>query len=157
ALPARGPHPVAVRAQPRRRRRARVVRPAGPARALRRAPGRQPRRPRAAADALPPRSSALPPQHPRMGHKRPVVCLSRLGASRISLAMRLVPLILACMVALPGLAQAQRKPAAKPPPTGPSKLGEFEDWIAATHEEGGQATCYAFVRAANSVPVLAGR
>jgi hypothetical protein len=71
--------------------------------------------------------------------------------------MRLVLLILACMVALPGLAQAQRKPAARPPPTGPSKLGDFEDWIAATHEEGGQATCYAFVRAANSVPAIAGR
>jgi hypothetical protein len=72
--------------------------------------------------------------------------------------MRLVPLILACMVALPGLAHAQRKPVAKPPPaTGPKELGQFDDWIAATHEESGQATCYAFVRAANSVPVLAGR
>ena len=72
--------------------------------------------------------------------------------------MRLVPLLLAFIVALPCMAHAQRKPAAKPPPTtGPKALGTFEDWVAATHEEGGQPTCYAFVRAANSVPALAGR
>jgi len=76
----------------------------------------------------------------------------------ISRPMRLAPLILAFAVALPAAGHAQRKPAAKPPVAGgPKELGQFDDWIAATHEEGGQTTCYAFVRAGNSVPVLAGR
>ena len=30
---------------------------------------------------------------------------------------------------------------------GPRSMGKFEDWQAATHDEGGQTTCYAFVRA----------
>ena len=42
-------------------------------------------------------------------------------------------------------------------PRDPKELGKFDDWIAATHEELGQETCYAFVRARNSVPVLPGR
>jgi hypothetical protein len=44
-----------------------------------------------------------------------------------------------------------------PPPEGPQELGKFDDWIAATHDESGQATCYAFTRAQNSVPAVPGR
>ena len=62
-------------------------------------------------------------------------------------------------------ALAQPKPAAHPPahaPTppasaAPKSIGKFEDWQAATHQEGGQLVCYAFVRAASSQPALPGR
>ncbi len=63
----------------------------------------------------------------------------------------------------PVAAQSQHKPpapATKPAPAaaaGPKELGKFDDWIAATHQEGGQNVCYAFVRARNSVPALPGR
>jgi hypothetical protein len=40
---------------------------------------------------------------------------------------------------------------------GPKLLGRFDDWAAATHEEGGQTVCYAFTRAAHSTPALPGR
>ncbi len=33
--------------------------------------------------------------------------------------------------------------------SGPKSMGKFEDWQAATHDEGGQTTCYAFVRASS--------
>ena len=67
--------------------------------------------------------------------------------------------------AWPSLALAQPKPAAHPPahaPTppasaAPKSIGKFEDWQAATHQEGGQLVCYAFVRAASSQPALPGR
>ena len=39
----------------------------------------------------------------------------------------------------------------------PKKLGGFEDWTAATHQEGGQLVCYAFTRVHNSTPALPGR
>jgi Invasion associated locus B (IalB) protein len=80
-------------------------------------------------------------------------CLSRPGPHRISLGMRRIVIVLSLILALPAAA-AQPKP--KPAP-GPKELGKFDDWIAATHEEGGQTACYAFVRAKNSVPVLPGR
>jgi hypothetical protein len=67
-------------------------------------------------------------------------------------------LILALLL-LPALAQAQGKPAAKPAaaPPGPQALGKFEDWQAATFNEGGQTVCYAFTRARSSTPALPGR
>jgi hypothetical protein len=78
---------------------------------------------------------------------------------RICPAMRYLPLIV-LLAAVPALAQPKKAPqpgrgehasgAAK-------KLGDFEDWIAATHQESGQTVCYAFVRAKNSVPALPGR
>jgi hypothetical protein len=70
--------------------------------------------------------------------------------------MRLIAGVLIVAVSVP-CAAAPRQ--AKPPsaPAGPKELGKFDDWIAATHLESGQQTCYAFVRAKNSVPALAGR
>jgi hypothetical protein len=69
--------------------------------------------------------------------------------------------ILACL-ATPALAQAPKPPAH--PPARPSsqanepkKLGSFGDWTAATHQEAGAEVCYAFTKAARSVPTLPGR
>ncbi len=48
---------------------------------------------------------------------------------------------------------APARPAAAPAAGGPHSIGTFEDWQAATHEEAGQATCYAFTRASAASPV----
>ena len=40
---------------------------------------------------------------------------------------------------------------------GPTSMGKFEDWQAATHDEGGQTTCYAFVRASPAGSGMPGR
>jgi hypothetical protein len=76
--------------------------------------------------------------------------------------MRIHPLpqfvILACL-AVPAMAQAP-KPPAHPPAAeanAPKKLGAFESWTAATHDEAGVRVCYAFTYPARSVPVLPGR
>jgi hypothetical protein len=70
--------------------------------------------------------------------------------------MRRIVAVLMLILANPAVAQAPQK--AKPAAAaGPKMLGQFDDWIAATHEEAGQPTCYAFVRAKNSVPALPGR
>jgi len=74
-------------------------------------------------------------------------------------------LLFLAAAAWPSLALAQPKPAAHLPahaPTppasaAPKSIGKFEDWQAATHQEGGQLVCYAFVRAAGSQPALPGR
>jgi glucose/arabinose dehydrogenase len=76
--------------------------------------------------------------------------------------MRILPLLpaaLAACLALPALAQAQRPPARAPAATAnePKRLGTFEEWTAATHEEAGAKVCYAFTYAAHSVPTLPGR
>ena len=39
----------------------------------------------------------------------------------------------------------------------PAAIGHFEDWRAATHVEGGRTVCFAYTRAATSMPVLRGR
>ena len=76
--------------------------------------------------------------------------------------MRIRPLlhaaILACL-AVPALSQAPKPPAHPPAAAAnaPKKLGAFEDWIAATHQESGATVCYAFTYAAHSVPTLPGR
>lgn len=54
---------------------------------------------------------------------------------------------------LPAAAQ-NRAPA---PAAGPHKLGTFEDWTAARHQEDGKAVCYAFTRSAKSTPAVPGR
>jgi hypothetical protein len=76
--------------------------------------------------------------------------------------MRTIPLTLAsllCVAALPALAQTKSShpPARHPTVAQPKKLGTFEDWTAATHEEGGANVCYAFTYPASSVPKLPGR
>ena len=67
--------------------------------------------------------------------------------------MRRVVIVLSLVLILPLAARAQPKAAA----AGPKELGKYDDWIAATHQEAGQPTCYAFVRAKNSLPALPGR
>ena len=61
-------------------------------------------------------------------------------------------------LAAPAVAQ-QHKPVvhAARPPGGPAAIGQFDDWTAATNKEAGQTVCYAFTRAASSVPALPGR
>jgi hypothetical protein len=69
--------------------------------------------------------------------------------------MRLLPLIILLLTLAPAaMAQsgAARHPAAPPAKTHaaaspPKSIGQFADWAAATHEEGGQMVCYAFTRA----------
>ena len=39
----------------------------------------------------------------------------------------------------------------------PSAIGHFDDWRAATHLEGGRTVCFAYTRAATSMPMLRGR
>lgn len=53
--------------------------------------------------------------------------------------------------------RADRHPEHARPAPVPHSIGKFEDWQSATHDEGGQTTCYAFVRAASSSPQLPGR
>jgi hypothetical protein len=61
-------------------------------------------------------------------------------------------------------AMAQQSPPKKKPPVAaapkadaPKRIGNFDDWIAATHPEAGQMVCYAFTRAQSSMPAVAGR
>lgn len=49
------------------------------------------------------------------------------------------------------------RPATHPAAAAPHAIGKFDDWTAATHQEGGQTVCYAFTRASASTPPLAGR
>jgi len=82
--------------------------------------------------------------------------------------MRTTIALLAFAFAAPAAAQtAAHKPPEKPAPAAaakpapganaPKELGKFDDWIAATHQESGQTTCYAFVRASHSAPALPSR
>ena len=94
----------------------------------------------------------------------PLLCLSVLLA---------VPA--AAILAIPAAAQtkppaAQTKPPAastKPPASAahppaaasnaPKELAKFDDWTAATHQEGSQTACYALTRVQSSTPTLPGR
>jgi hypothetical protein len=67
-------------------------------------------------------------------------------------------------VTLPAAALAQPRPAhppAHPAPVrtsnAPKSIGKWDDWQAATHQEGGALVCYAFTRATASAPALTGR
>jgi hypothetical protein len=74
--------------------------------------------------------------------------------------MRVIVALLALVLAVPAAAQP-KKPAAPKHPEPASgaakKLGSFEDWVAAIHEESGQTVCYAFTYAKHSAPAVAGR
>ncbi len=68
------------------------------------------------------------------------------------------------LLAAPSLAQsrAPSHPTARPrhvqpAPGGPKRIGKWDDWQAATHQEGGQPVCYAFTRPVSSSPSVAGR
>lgn len=76
------------------------------------------------------------------------------------------PALLLALLALslPVSALAQSRPAhpsAHPAPVRPSStpkpIGKWDDWQAATHQEGGALVCYAFTRAKASAPALPGR
>ena len=79
----------------------------------------------------------------------------------ILLPFLVAPILLSVAASAPALAQPKHAaPPAKPgtPATAtPKQLGKFEDWIAALHQESGQRVCYAFTRAQNSSPAMAGR
>src|SRR5262249_34421554 len=99
-----------------------------------------------------------PPLHGRGGEEPPM--LVAFGWAPYLSGMRCILVVLALLSAAPAFAQTQRKPVTPPKESsaeGPKKLGEFDDWIAATHQESGQTACYAFVRASNSVPAVPGR
>jgi hypothetical protein len=75
-------------------------------------------------------------------------------------------LALALALATPAWAQTTPPPHKPAPPVkpaepataaGPKKLGNFDDWIAATYEESGRTVCYAFVGVQHSAPVLPNR
>jgi hypothetical protein len=87
--------------------------------------------------------------------------LPRLTAHRICPAMRpvLSAFVLFLVFTAAGADAQTRKPPAHAAPAaaGPKEIGKFDDWIAARHEEAGQAVCYAFTRPQNSVPKLPGR
>ncbi len=65
------------------------------------------------------------------------------------------------LLALPASAETKKAAAPAHPAAaaaaGPKKIGEFGDWIAATHSESGQSVCYAFTRVQSSTPTLPGR
>jgi hypothetical protein len=74
--------------------------------------------------------------------------------------MRAIVALIVLALAVPAAAQP-KKPAAKAQPEPASstakKLGAFEDWVAATHQENGQTVCYAFTYAKHSTPAVSGR
>ena len=79
--------------------------------------------------------------------------------SRALLLMVLPMLLVSQAMAQQPPPAAKKKPpvAAAAKPGGPKKLGDFDDWIAATHQEAGQPVCYAFTRAQSSSPAMTGR
>ena len=68
--------------------------------------------------------------------------------------MRPLIILLTLVLACPAAAQTKKPAPASTPAT---KLGDFEDWTAAVHEESGQKVCYAFTYARHSTPAIAGR
>ncbi len=74
--------------------------------------------------------------------------------------MRVIVALLALVIVVPAAAQP-KKPAAPKHPEPASgaakKLGSFEDWVAAIHQENGQTVCYAFTYAKHSAPAVPGR
>ena len=73
--------------------------------------------------------------------------------------MRALPYLAlaAALFALPAFADTAPKPPQHGKSGGPQAIGTFEDWTAATDKEAGQTICYAFTRARESKPALAGR
>jgi len=74
--------------------------------------------------------------------------------------MRAAIVILAVCLTAPAVAATSHpgRPAhAKARTDEPKPLGHYENWVAATHLEGGQTVCYAFTRAQSSAPKLPGR
>ena len=82
---------------------------------------------------------------------------------RISPAMQTrIPflLCLSLVLAVPAAAQTKKPEPAHPAAAAsnaPKEIASFEDWTAATHQEGDHTACYALTRAQNSTPKLPGR
>ncbi|HYZ65025.1 MAG TPA: invasion associated locus B family protein [Acetobacteraceae bacterium] len=78
----------------------------------------------------------------------------------LSLSVRMFA-ALAVLAAVPASAQNRPPhPAAHAPARqagGPKRIGKWEDWQAATHQEAGQPVCYAFTRPTASAPAVPGR
>jgi hypothetical protein len=69
-------------------------------------------------------------------------------------------LALAVLGSVPAMAQTRpssQQATGRALASGPKRIGRWEDWEAATHQEGGQAVCYAFTRASASNPAARGR
>jgi hypothetical protein len=71
--------------------------------------------------------------------------------------MRILPACIASLalsLAIPALAAPKKAApaAAASAETAPKEIGQFHNWIAATHIESGHPTCYAFTRAGNENP-----
>jgi hypothetical protein len=64
--------------------------------------------------------------------------------------MRKLLLTSALVVLVAGPALAQQRGGTSP--QAPRRLGDFQDWTAAVHTEGGQKVCYAFTRASRTDP-----
>lgn len=91
------------------------------------------------------------------------------AAMRSRILFLLPPVLCLLAVAMPSRAEQARAPARVErhaaerasghgrPAGGPKSIGTFEDWQAATHDEGGQTTCYAFVRASPAGSAVPGR
>jgi hypothetical protein len=61
------------------------------------------------------------------------------------------------ILAPPATAETKKPAPSHPAAAGPKSIGKFDDWTAATHQEGGQTVCYAFTRVQSSSPALPGR
>ena len=72
---------------------------------------------------------------------------------------RLALIAAAALFALPAAAATTKKSIAEKPGSaaGPKSIGKFDDWTAATHQEGGATVCYAFTRVQSASPALPGR
>jgi len=70
-------------------------------------------------------------------------------------------LCLSLVLAVPAAAQPKNPgPPAHPAAASanaPKEIAKFDDWTAATHQEGGQTVCYALTRAQSSTPSPPGR
>lgn len=71
--------------------------------------------------------------------------------------MRIEPVFLAtlaliCATSVFAAQEHAKRPSAVPANTRPKEIGQFTHWIAATHTEAGQLSCYAFTRAGNEDP-----
>ncbi|MBV9538653.1 MAG: hypothetical protein JOY70_06940 [Acidisphaera sp.] len=84
-------------------------------------------------------------------------------SARPSLWTTCLCLVFAASSSIPALAQTKSRPTAatatpsRPAANGPKAIGRYDDWTAATHDEGGQLACYAFTRAVSSLPATPGR
>ena len=73
------------------------------------------------------------------------------------IAAALAVLYVGAAVAGARMAHPAPHPTHRPTAAGPKRIGKWDDWQAATHQEAGQPVCYAFTRPTASAPALPGR